>query len=174
MELAKIFSTITLNSAKVVSRDSKIYEAFKADLLDTRGITLEEFMKNKDMRKHYLDLFLSIKSNFEHKKREEISDEQCLTNISKIGRQWKEFIDTAKDCTLDGGREFISTTPLEKYIFMSSAEKDLLEDRLVRAAVTRVRAFQTTDSNVAAQLDSMLSDKKNSNEEKNDSRGRSV
>ena len=63
MELAKIFSTITLNSAKVVSRDSKIYEAFKADLLDTRGITLEEFMKNKDMRKHYLDLFLSIKFN---------------------------------------------------------------------------------------------------------------
>ena len=174
MELAKIFSTITLNSAKVVSRDSKIYEAFKADLLDTRGISLEEFMKNKDMRKHYLDLFLSIKSNFECKKREEISDEQCLTNISKIGRQWKEFIDTAKDCTLDGGKEFISTTPLEKYIFMSTSEKNLLEDRLIQAAVTRFRTFQTADSNTATQLDSMFSDKKTNNEEKNNSRGRSV
>lgn len=160
MELAKIFINTSFNNARMISRDSKIYEAFKPYLLDMQEITLEQFMSDKELRKSYREKFLTIKSKLQkiRKTSNQLSDEQCLIHISKSCREWQDFIITAKENTLDNGESFIKRTPLDSYIIMTPAEKMSLEEQLISAAVERVRTFtiDTIPSSDKLELNNMI------------------
>ena len=170
MELPKFFLTASFNNAKVISRDSKIYEAFKPYLLDMQGITLEQFMNDKELRKSYCEKFLAIKAKLQkiNKSGNPLSDEKCLMHISKSCREWQDFIITAKENTLDNGESFIQKNPLDSYITMTTAEKLSLEEQLISAAIERVRTFtrDTIPSSDKLELNNMITSSNDHVEEK--------
>ena len=141
MALANIFSSGLTSIAKATSKDSKIYEAFKPYLSDILGIDLETFLKNKELRRAYHQKYEAIKEKFqaESTSRVPIKDETCLTRIVGYSHAWKEIITTAQEYTLDHGTSIIKDTPLDKYILMSNSQKELLEQRLIAAAVEKVK-----------------------------------
>lgn len=154
MALAEIFSSGLTSIAKSTSRDSKIYEAFKPYLSDILGIDLETFLKNKELRRAYQQKYETIKEKFqsESTSRTPMKDEECLTRIVGYSGAWKEIITTAQEYTLDHGESIIKDIPLDKYILMSNSQKELLEQRIIVAAVERVKVI----SEQQAELHEML------------------
>lgn len=167
MVLENILSNNIINSVRIISRDSKIYEAFKP-YFDIQNISLEDYMNNKELRRIYRKKYTVIKMHFQQQKQSRIpiSDEECLIKITEQGIAWREFIETARENTTDNGASFLQSTPMDKFIMMTSRDKKVLEDKLVHAAVQRVRNFSIINqqSSTASELSNMLND---SNEEDN-------
>ena len=160
MVLEEFFSTNLLNSAKMISRDSKIYEAFKVSLLNINGISLSKFMEDKDLRKQYRQKYGNIKTKFQEQSdsKKSISDEDCLRKIALCSKEWEEFISTAKENTIDAGESFIRNIPLERFVVMTPQEKRDLENQLVNAAIQRVRNYtRELDKTSSGELELMLS-----------------
>lgn len=160
MVLEEIFSTNLLNSAKLISRDSKIYEAFKSSLLNVHGITLSKFMKDKDLKKQYRQKYGDIKAKFQAQSgsKKTISDDDCLRKIALGSKEWEEFVSTAKENTSDAGESFIRNIPLERFVVMTPQEKYELENKLVNAAIERVRNYtRELDQKRSRELELMLS-----------------
>ena len=163
MQIGKIFSVNLINDVKVVSKDSKIYEAFKPYLQDVLGTSLDEYMKDKELRREYRQKFAKIKEHFQKSdaKYLPIREEECLRRIAKYAKEWSEFILVARESTLDSGKGFIERTPLDKYILMSSRQKDELERQLMSETIKRIRSYANDSclSN-AQQLNEMLVESK--------------
>ncbi len=160
MALENIFPNTLINTAKVVSRDSKIYEAFKPYLSGILGIELEAYMSNKELRNDYRQKYMVIKNSFQEREKRllPMKDEECLAKIATSAIEWQEFISTAKENTLDEGESFISSTPLDKYVLMTAREKAALENKLVAAALERVRFYTEGFGSSNTELNSMLND----------------
>ena len=160
MVLEEFFSTNLLNSAKMISRDSKIYEAFKVSLLNINGISLSKFMEDKDLRKQYRQKYGNIKAKFQAQtdSKKSISDEECLRKIALGSKEWEEFVLTAKENTIDAGESFVRNIPLERFVVMTPQEKHELENQLVNAAIQRVRNYtRELDKTSSGELELMLS-----------------
>ena len=124
MVLQNIFSNNLIINAKQISRDSKIYEAFKPQLYDVLKISLEDYMSDKELRKKYRYKYLAIKSHFQKKnQRHSFSDEDCLIKITEQGQIWKEFVETAVEHTQDNGKQFLEQITMEKFVVKSAIRK---------------------------------------------------
>ena len=163
MELAKIFLSNSFNNVKSISMDSKIYEAFKPYLFDTKKISLEEFMKDKELRYAYREKYQKVKAKLQKISNTKctLKDEECFAYIFKSCQEWQEFIETAKDNTLDNGESFIRALPLDRYLMMTNDQKSTLEENLIKSAITRVRTISQAISsqNNNDELNAMLKEK---------------
>ena len=162
MQLQNIFLNNLIINAIQISRDSKIYEAFKPQLYDILNISLEDYMKDKELRKQYRYKYLAIKTHFQKKNRHHrFSDEDCLIKITEQGHIWKEFVVTAIEHTSDKGRMFLEKVTMEKFVIMSIAEKKEIEDQIVLSAVTKIRELSNSSETASVELDKMLNDNTN-------------
>ncbi len=158
MVIPNIFSIGSENH----SRDIKIYKSFEPYLQGILGISQEEFLSDRNLRRTYQQKFTAIKAKFQSEARGKtvISDDECHNKISASAQGWEEFIKTAIDNTSDNGRSFIASTPLDRYILMSSEERNNLENQLNEAALSRLRAiFQKDNMHNSQELETMLNDK---------------
>lgn len=164
MEILKLFPKNLVNNASMISRDQKIYEAFSPYLSDIKGISREDFMKNKSMRREYQDKFNNLKSFFQKQrgKKKPLTDEEGFSILARNSRDWQEFISVARENTLDEGKSFIESTPLDVFAGMTTSEKYQLETKLTNAILERIRSFDTIE-NPNIELRRMLSEGKDEN-----------
>lgn len=141
--LSSIFSKSTIINARSISKDSKIYEAFKPYLFGILGLDLEEFMRNKELRLAYRQKFAIIKSKFQSDENngKSLTDEDCFRRIFRYSQEWQEFVSTARENTLDAGESFIESVPLDSFILMNYNQKETLEQWLITAAIEKIRAY---------------------------------
>ena len=162
MVLQNIFSNNLIINARQISRDSKIYEAFKPQLYDVLKISFEDYMSDKELRKKYRYKYLAIKSHFQKQNHQQsLSDEDCLIKITEQGQIWKEFVETAVEHTQDNGKQFLEQITMEKFVVMSTDEKKELENNIVKSAIRKIRSISKSLYSNLNELNQMLDNNTN-------------
>lgn len=171
MVIPNIFSI----NMEAQSKDANIYTSFEPYLFGVLGVSREDFMKDKNLRRTYQQKFAIIKSKFQAEvgSKRAITDIDCHNRIRSFTREWQDIITIAIENTADNGQEFIRTTPLDRYILMTNDEKRDLESRLNTAAIERVRSmFLGDNGNTSSrELEAMF---QNNNSKQSDEKSRKM